>query len=308
LRHSERLDAATKSYEKALELHEQLVVEYPQVPQYRRDLAGCLNNMGEMMYAAQRLGDAESRFRRVLEILKELVVKTSGLPADRSQLASGYYNLANILGDLNRDKEAEAAFRQAQVLLERLAAELPTVIVYRHLLGAVLNNLSMYITERGDLAESRKLLEQAIEHQNIALTSNPRHPVYRNFLANHYRSLADVLVQQGEHSSAVKTAAEAPRLYPKKWQECLRAAEVAVRCVPLADKDSKLAEDQRRVLANAYADSAVAWLRQAVDNGCRDLATPTKPAAFDPLQSRADFQQLIKEVEQGKPEGKKPLR
>jgi serine/threonine protein kinase/Flp pilus assembly protein TadD len=307
LRHDGRPDDAMKSNERALELLERLVADHPQVPDYRRALAGCLNNVGEMMYAAQRLGDAETRFGRMLEVLKVLVTQTSGLPADRSQLASGYYNLAILLGELRRDKEAEAALGQARELFEKLVADLPTVINHRHMLGAVLNNLSMYVSGRGDLRQSRLLLEQAVEHQNIALASNPRHPVYRLFLANHYRSLADVLMQLGDHSSAASTAAEAPRLYPKQWGECLRAAEVLARCAPLAEKDGRLAEGQRTTLAKAYADQSVAWLRQAVDCGCRDLATPTKPAAFDPLRSRADFQELIKGSEQGKPEVKKPL-
>jgi tetratricopeptide (TPR) repeat protein len=153
------------------------------------------------------------------------------------------------------------------------------------------------LLERGELVEARTILEQAIEHQSIALRSNPKDPVYREFLANHYRSLANVLVSQGEHASAVQTAAEAPRLFPARCQESIRAAEIFSQCVPLATKDAQLTEDRQRTLSEAYGKEALNWLRDAVARGCTDLDRQTQGAEFDPIRGREDFEKLLKEQE-----------
>jgi len=174
-------------------------------------------------------------------------------------------------------------------------AESPQMIRYRHTLGAAANNLSLYLSERDDLAGARKLLEQAIEHQAFALKSNPRHPVYPLFLANHYRSLAEVLIRQGEHARAAETAAEAPRLFPDKWQEWIRAASYLANCIPLAEKDLRLSEKERRAVAQSYAKRAVRALSEAVARGCPDLPEHAKSRVFDPLRSREDFAELLRE-------------
>ncbi|HYT90299.1 MAG TPA: tetratricopeptide repeat protein, partial [Gemmataceae bacterium] len=282
-----------------LEDQEKLVAEFPRVPAYRRDLAGCLNNLGALLYNTQRLPAAEAPLRRALALRRELAADPSALPGDRSQLATAHYNLANLLKDLDQHPEAEDAYREARRQFEKLVSEFPQTIDHRHVLGAVLNNLSRYPRGRGDLAESRALLERAIEHQSIALRSNPQHPRYREYLANHYRSLVEILIRQAEHGEAARIAAEAPRLFPTRWQECVRAAEYFSRCVPLAEKDARLPEDLRRTQAQVYADQAMTWLRDAAAKGCKDLGQRTRSAAFDPLRGRADFQKLVQDWEAG---------
>ena len=67
--------------------------------------------------------------------------------------------------------------------------------------------------------------------------------------------------------------------------------------MPLAERDSRLAEGQRKERAQAYADRAMATLRQAVQNGYKDAAHMKKDTDLDPLRSRLDFQKLLKELE-----------
>ena len=100
----------------------------------------------------------------------------------------------------------------------------------------------------------------------------------------------------GEHGAAAKTAAEAPRLFPDSWEERVRAAEF--RCVPRAQKDGRLTEEQRRTVAQTYADQAVAWVREAVAKRCKDTGQLTKPEAFGPLRGRADFRELVRTLEE----------
>jgi tetratricopeptide (TPR) repeat protein len=289
---------AEQAYRQALELLEKLVAQFPRVPDYRSDLAGCHTNLGSLFHASRRLEEAVKQLRRALDLWQQLAAESPAVPDYHNRLAAGHYNLAILLEHSDRPQEAEAAYRQARDLLEKLVAGSPTVPEYRHLLGAALNNLAEYPGGRNELAEARQLLEQAVEHQQVALKSNPRHPVYREFLGNHHRGLTGCLVLLGEHGAAAKSAADAPRLYPDSWQECVRAAEFLARCVPLAEKDVRLPEGQRRTVAQTYVDQAVAWLREAVAKGCKDAGQLTKPPEFDPLRSRADFQELVRALEE----------
>jgi hypothetical protein len=66
---------------------------------------------------------------------------------------------------------------------------------------------------------------------------------------------------------------------------------------PLAAKDAKLPDAQRKELANSYADRALEALRQAVTRDYKDAANLKKDPDLDPLRGRDDFQKLLAELE-----------
>jgi hypothetical protein len=53
-----------------------------------------------------------------------------------------------------------------------------------------LHSLAELLRDRGQLAEARALLEEAVGHQRLALKANPRHPDYRKALESHRSALA----------------------------------------------------------------------------------------------------------------------
>jgi hypothetical protein len=73
------------------------------------------------------------------------------------------------------------------------------------------------------------------------------------------------------------------------------------QCLSLAEHDSQLSEADRKALAQTYADRAVATLRQAVKNGYKKVAHMKKDTDLDPLRSHAEFQKLLKELENATP-------
>ncbi len=73
----------------------------------------------------------------------------------------------------------------------------------------------------------------------------------------------------------------------------------------LAERDSRLSESQRRERTQAYADRAMATLRQAVQHGYKDAAHMKKDTDLDPLRSHPDFQKLQTALEaKAQPEDK----
>ena len=78
------------------------------------------------------------------------------------------------------------------------------------------------------------------------------------------------------------------------------AACALAQAVPLAARDAGLPEGKRKELAAAYADRALARLREAVKHGYRDAALMKKDTDLDALRGRTDFQEPLKGLEDGR--------
>jgi tetratricopeptide (TPR) repeat protein len=259
----------------------------------RDDLATGHFMLGTALGNADQLREAEEHIGQALEIRKRLAADFPTVPGRRHLLAMTYYNLANeIQKDPARQSEAERAYRQAHELQQKLVTDFPDEPEYHSGLGATLNNLAIHLAHRGEQAEARRLLEEAIRHQQAALKIRPGHPVYRQWLRNHCSSLAATLLELKEHAALADTATDWARAFPEQWQGCFDAYCYVARCVPLALADARLPEDRRRSTAQAYTDRARAILHAAHQrHAARDyqksyelalvLSTSAEPALRD---------------------------
>jgi hypothetical protein len=75
------------------------------------------------------------------------------------------------------------------------------------------------------------------------------------------------------------------------------AAHYLGRCVVLAERDAKIPESDRKVLAQSCADEAMENLHEAVRRGFNDFNRLKTLTAHAPLRERAEFQQLVQELE-----------
>src|SRR5262249_52165910 len=125
-------------------------------------------------------------------------------------------------------------------------------------------------------------------------------------LGRHCRVLAEALVRLRDHAAAARAAAEMPRPSPPDESADRFAAGILARCIPLAEQDATLAVEIRAELARVYGDQAMALLRQGVRRGPgpgldRLKADPN----LAPLRPRADFQKLVRELEEAAGPGDK---
>jgi hypothetical protein len=173
-----------------------------------------------------------------------------------------------------------------------------------------MGSLAELLRTRKDYPAARRLLEEARPHLQKALDANPRHPAYCDFFHHNRQELAATLVNLGDHASAAEAAADLARVAFDPAGDALKASGFFSRCVPLAEKDDKLAEPQRKELAKSYGDRAIESLRQALAKGYKDAAKIQKDPDLDPLRGRDDFQKLLaglaKEPEKAKPAGDSP--
>jgi hypothetical protein len=101
----------------------------------------------------------------------------------------------------------------------------------------------------------------------------------------------------GEHGAAVVAASELLEAAVEPANDAYNAACFLARCVPLAEKDKQLADAKRKELARAYADKALAALRQAIQGGYKDVAHMKKDPDLAAVRDREDFKKLLTELE-----------
>jgi tetratricopeptide (TPR) repeat protein len=112
----------------------------------------------------------------------------------REHLCAHYVNLANVLADLQiPGSELERAHERGVELARELARDFPDVAAYQSQLGGALSNWAVLRKKEGQFAAARRLLEEAIVHQQLALKDNNQNPTYLDFLRKHYDVLAQVL-------------------------------------------------------------------------------------------------------------------
>jgi tetratricopeptide (TPR) repeat protein len=303
LKNNRRPGEAEVAFRAALRIQQPLAADFPSVPLYRQQLAWSLTNLGTLLKNTGRPAEAEALYAEALAMKKRLAGDFPAVVSYRYDLAGSYVNLGNLLKKTNRPREAEAAYGEALAIQRPLAAESPSL--YGVDVANTLDELADLLRERKDFRATLRLLEEARPHVQAALDANPRHPRYRTVFCEHRQLLAATLLDQGDHAGAANAAADLARVAAEPAADARKAAGHLARCIPLAEKDGKVAETRRKELARSYGDRSLAALRQAVAHGFKDTAGLKKDRELEPLRGRDDFKKLLAEVE-GAPKKAKP--
>jgi tetratricopeptide (TPR) repeat protein len=254
-------------------------------------------NLGIVLEQNSRRPEAVDAYRKSVSLYETLAAEVPTAPVYREELTGSLHNLAGTLADTGGKTEAQKTYRRAITIFEGLVAEFPQNRYYQSQFGRVLNGLAVLLRDRNDLDEAAEFLKRAIHHQQIARELNRKKLEYSQYLMSHYIDLAEVRLHQGDHAAAAKIAEQLTLLLPDRPEGNYNAACLFSRCVPLAEKDTRLAESQRRNLAESYGNTAMDRLRTAVNKGYKDVAHLKEDKDLDPMRSRADFQKLLQELE-----------
>jgi tetratricopeptide (TPR) repeat protein len=253
------------------------------------------------------------------------------VPEYRRELARSHGNLGNLLKTQGKRPEAEAHYRQAVALGERLVADFPRVPAYAVSLGGSYCNFGLVLTEGGQPAQALEWYAQAIRVLQQALDRTPDVRA-REFLRKSHANRAVALGRIGRHAEAVPdwdraiALDEGPQRPTDRLlracalahcgegtQATREATEVLQASIPGADLLYEAACVYALVAAHAekaprppqtsslraeqHARRAMALLRDAVAKGYRDVAHLRRDPDLDRLQVRADFQQLVADLE-----------
>jgi tetratricopeptide (TPR) repeat protein len=288
---------AETSFRRSLETRQKLADDFPRVLEYRRDLATCCGDLGYLMTRLGKDAEAEKPYRQALELRKQIVAQAGPVGAYRKELAEGHHNLACVLRATRRPEEAESACNAALDLWKQLVDESPKVPDLQSEMANTLGELAMLHNQRREFAAAVVLLEQARPHLQAALAVRSKDPGFRQNYREYLVALAQSRRGLADHARLATTADELARSGCRPGPDHYDAACFLCHCMTLAGKDGQLADAGREELTGSYADRALAFLRQAVALGLKDVARLKKDPDLDPLRTREDFKKLVADLE-----------
>ncbi|MFL5241139.1 MAG: protein kinase domain-containing protein [Gemmataceae bacterium] len=285
-----RPDEAEKDYGNAIGLLTRLHDEIPSRAAYKLELAIAKQNRGNLLLSQGGQIQALEEHRGALTLLRQLTSDFSSRPHYQKKKGIVLKNLGAALAPFAKDRlEAEKYLNQARTIFETLTKEAPDIFDYQALLGMTLGNLGWLRTEEKNWSEARRLIEEGIEHMQVSLRPNPKHPDYRQELRNQYQDLAWTLVQLGDHVAAAQAAKNLASVYSNRALDNYYGACFIARCIPLT-KDSQLSAQ--------YVEQAVECLRTATQRATPSLTRiPDEVQVFEPLRTHPDFNGLLSQLD-----------
>jgi serine/threonine protein kinase len=225
----------------------------------RASLAASLHSLGVALWQMKAPpSEAEPALRRAVELREHLLAENPSDADFRAALGASVVDLGRYLQATGRHEDAWGAYNRAVDLLTGPAAPLGAADQSR--LAAALAALAG-LQNRDRAAETRQLLEQAIERQRAALAARPRHPRYRAALAAQLAALGRTLSQLRDDARAEAAYREAANMLDRLVDDFPRTPhfsdEAARRLVDLGDL--LRAAGRAHEAHDAYVRAAARW-------------------------------------------------
>jgi tetratricopeptide (TPR) repeat protein len=284
----------------SLKLLKELAGAGPLSRKHRLDLARCTSSLGLVLRERGDLPGAEQAARQAVDQWQQLAREQPGAADAKEGLARAYIQRGRCLM-AKAPREAEQDFGQARDLCRKVLEGAPKSAEANSQLGEALYNLGGLRAARGDVEQARGLLREAVTYQQEALKADPKNLTYQRALRNHYNWLAEAQVRFGDHAGARDAALRLAAVFPERWQDAYAAARLLAQCARLAGEDRKLGSGDRTSAAEKNAASAVALLRQAIQHGLPKKVRLDQEPDLQPVRSRADFQELLRQAGSANP-------
>jgi serine/threonine-protein kinase len=185
---------AADAYQQAREIFKQLSADYPDVPDYRDELAGVLHQLGNMYQKTRRAAEARSTYQEALHIRQSLVNDYPSIARYQGHLGRTIFQCALQACILGQAKEAEATYKQAQRIFEQLAKEEPTNADYQEALANTFFNLGVLSLTANprQYKTARENYENALPIYENLHRQEPQKPEYQSALARTLHQLGSV--------------------------------------------------------------------------------------------------------------------
>ncbi len=276
----EKIQSARTAFERLRE-------EFPEVPNYREELANVCTFLGRLDQG--KAGQAELEL--ALGLASELADRFPNVPKYRMLPARVCRALAaNLLAQ--RDAAAAESFaRKSIAQLDLLKARYPKVPEYLNVaLGQSFYQWARTLAR--DFASARSAIRQAMLYHQAALDFSPESPRYRESLWDDYdyetrillvraKVEADAQARGRQIEGAAEDAEQLPGVLPDRSRSYVWGATLLVKCAQASGEDG-----------GKYFDRAVKVLKKGVEDGVIRAAVDLDDRTFDLLKSRDDFQRL----------------
>ncbi len=175
-----RLGRANESlahHQQVLDSMQQLVNEFPTVPEYRDALAGALGMMARLNADQGDFDTAVQRYDAAIEIYAQLAKSFPGTPNYLDELARTHMNFAMMLGDVSRKQEALEHAHDAIELRQQLVQQFPQVAGLAKELALCYVALGVAFAENDDTGAAAEEFARAVEQYESLVALIPPTPI-----------------------------------------------------------------------------------------------------------------------------------
>jgi serine/threonine-protein kinase len=197
-----RSQDAEPAYRAAIEIQEELLKQFPGLPNLRKELADTRHNMGTLLVHLGRLEEAERSVRRGIEIYEQIINEPGDHAVIRREAANSYILLGVILENRGQIEQSERVCRRSIELIESLVLDFPKVPDYRNILATVLNNLGNILKRLDRSEDAKKAFYRSIEVTEALVSAFPNTPEYRVSVCRSHSSLGNLLQDLREVTEA----------------------------------------------------------------------------------------------------------
>ncbi len=321
-----RTTDAVAALRQALFHRQKLADDFPDVPDYRAELARTRNYLGGQLIFINDHDGAEKAIRQALDVQEKLAAQFPAVPDYRRDLAATYDHLGLLLSKTGRRSDAVPVHRHAATLWQRLADDFPRNATYRGVLVETLANLGAGLLGAGEVRDAEDVCRQAVSSAERLVKEFPQVATHRRLLASAHQQLGVVLDLTGQFREASEAFAEMLKHDPEDAQKQTTLALFLATCPDAQFRDVGRAVTLAKKAVARAPGSARTWealgaahyraedwsaaagaLQKAMTQGDRIDArtwfllamTQWKQGAKE--QARASYDQALKWIEEQKP-------
>jgi tetratricopeptide (TPR) repeat protein len=206
----------------------------------------------------------------------------------------------DLFVQMGKPEQAMEAIRKFLAISQKLADTNPTVTPYQENLAAAHSNIGWMLARQKRFAEAFTAIDAGLAILRKLAEADPKTPSHTTGLAFNHAIRGRALIWSGQPSKAATYLRQALELWAKDPApsatdmrfERARALALLAGLGSLGDDaKSGVTKDE----AAAFADQAIAALRDAINGGWR-LLDDLKEPDFDAIRGRDDFKKLLAEV------------
>jgi tetratricopeptide (TPR) repeat protein len=311
------IKTALASYQESLRVRRRLAQADPRSAQTQRDLSVSLIKLGEVQWQQGDAKAALASYQESLQLCRRLAQADSRSVLAQRALTVSLQGLGDVQLEQGDTKAALASYREALQVCRRLAQADPRSARAQHDLLISCFKLGNHAQQSSDfraaadwygkaLAIPRGRARPRVFQQEVGilearlrfcraagqaiddLASLDKQPAKDRLEL--LPVVNQALIKRKEFTKAVQAAEKLAGLATKAG-DLYNAACAFALCVPLADKDQ-----------DKLSARAMELLRQAVAKGYKNAAHMKKDADLNALRQRDDFQKLLAELDQPRPD------
>jgi serine/threonine protein kinase/tetratricopeptide (TPR) repeat protein len=266
---------AEPAADRAIEIVNQLVEQFPDNAMYRRDLAVCYIAQGEAIVRDPRgrAAEAESALRASVTCLEQLPAEERDATDNRYQLGICYYVLGKLLRARQQPAEADKALVSAETLFKQLTKTDNARPEYANHLAALYAEKGWLSWASGNVSDGERRLRDSLALLQRLTAEAQLLPDFQEYVAIAQSRLAELLA-----ATSRKTESEAA------YRQALDSYERLVQMFPHVSRyQGEVARIQDTLVGLLYERGALTEARALAENARhhQHVGLRQNPARFD---------------------------